>query len=152
MFLFHANYFCPSPFPFKEQFPRQHIETDDQALDVLKKYIAKKEVPLEGFKLKELDDEAMKKLLKSLKGKKSSGMDWICGYSLKIGASLLSEELKTIINLCFRSGKFVKKWKCAKILQAWKNKGTRFELKFYRPLANLSEVSKLVEKAVHDQL
>ena len=136
----------------KEQFPRQHIETDDQALDILKKYIAKKEVPVEGFELKELDDEAMKKLLKSLKGKKSSGMDWICGYSLKIGASLLSEELKTIINLCFRSGKFVNKWKCAKILPAWKNKGTRFELKFYRPLANLSEISKLVEKAVHDQL
>ena len=136
----------------KEKFPRHHIETDDQSLDVLKKYIAKKEVPVEGFELEELDDEAMKKLLKSLKGKKSSGMDWICGYSLKIGAPLLSEELKTIINLCFRSVKFVKKWKCAEILPAWKNKGTRFELKFYCPLVNLSEVSKLVEKAVHEQL
>ena len=33
-----------------------------------------------------------------------------------------------------------------------KNKGTRFELKFYRPLSNLSEVSKLVEKAAFDQM
>ena len=38
------------------------------------------------------------------------------------------------------------------MLPAWKNKGTRFELKYYRPLSNLSEVSKLAEMAVHDQL
>ena len=34
----------------KEQFPRQHTETDDQSLDVLKKDIAKREVPLEGLR------------------------------------------------------------------------------------------------------
>ena len=32
------------------------------------------------------------------------------------------------------------------------NKGTRFELKFYFPLSNLSEVSKLAERAVYDQM
>ena len=34
----------------------------------------------------------------------------------------------------------------------FKNKGSKFDAKFYRPLSNLSEVSKLVEMAVHDQV
>ena len=99
-----------------------------------------------------MDEDDMKKLIKHLKGKKASGLDWICSYSLKTAAPIITEELKTIINLCFRRNKFVVKWKCAKILPAWKNKGTRFELKYYRPLSNLSEVSKLVEKAAYDQM
>ena len=35
-------------------------------------------------------DKLHEKLLKTLKGKKSTGMDWICGYSLKLVASVLS--------------------------------------------------------------
>ena len=94
----------------------------------------------------------MKKLLKTLKGKKSLGLDWICGYSLKIASKCLSEELKTVINISIRKKQFVTKWKCSKVLPGWKNKGTRFELKFYRPISNLSEVSKLAERAVYDQM
>ena len=121
-------------------------------LTELKTFLKKKNVPREGFHLRELNTEDTKKLLKSLKGKKSSGLDWICGYSLKIASATLVEELRALINLSIREGKFVDSWKCAKVLPAWKNKGTRFELKHYRPLSNLSEVSKLAEIAVHGQM
>ena len=133
---------------------KEEFQPDDskEPLVELKTYLSKKKVPEEGFNLKELNDDDMKKLLKTLKGKKSSGMDWICGYSLKIASSVLTEELKAIVNICIRRKRFIKKWKCAKKIPAWKNKGTRFELKFYRPLSNLSEVSKLVEKAIYDQM
>ena len=124
----------------------------DESLNELKDYLAKKNVPREGFNLRELNDAEVKKLLKNLKGKKSSGLDWICGYSLKISSPILAEELKHLINISIRCKTFVSKWKCAKVLPAWKNKGTRFELKFYRPLSNLSEVSKLAERAVYDQM
>ena len=133
---------------------KEEFETDEiqEPLTELKTYLSKKNVPRDGFNLKELDNNDMKKLLKNLKGKKSSGMDWICGYTLKIASPILIEELAAIVNLCIRKKRFVKKWKCAKVLPAWKNKGTRFELKFYRPLSNLSEVSKLVERAIYDQM
>ena len=91
-------------------------------------------------------------IIKELKGKKSSGLDWICGYSLKMAALDLVPELKHLVNLSLRSGNYYSKWKHTKILPAFKNKGSKFDAEFYRPLANISEVSKLVEKAVHIQL
>ena len=87
-----------------------------------------------------------------MKGKKSLGLDWICGFSLKLSSECLTDELKALINIKIQKHKFVEKWKCSKILPGWKNKGNRFELKFYCPFSNLSEVSKLVEKAVYDQM
>ena len=51
-----------------------------------------------------------------------------------------------------KAGKFASSWKIAKVLPGFKNKGSKFDAKFYRPLSNLSEVSKLVEMAVHDQV
>ena len=133
---------------------KDEFETNENSdpMTELKSFLSKKNVPREGFDLKELSSDEVKKLLKNLKGKKSLGLDWICGYSLKISSATLSEELGALINISIREGKFVEKWKCAKVLPAWKNKGTRFELKYYRPLSNLSEVSKLAERAVYDQM
>ena len=145
------NFFINKISKLKEESTRERNH-HEHPLSELRAYLSKKKIPRLGFRFKELTDDDMKELLKQLKGKKSAGIDWICGYSLKIAAPLLKEELKIIINLCFRNNKFVSKWKCAKVLPAWKNKGTRFELKFYRPLSNLSEVSKLVEKAAFDQM
>ena len=126
----------------KEEFTAS--EDEDPVFD-LKKYLSTKNIPKEGFSLKELDDEDVKKLLKQMKGKKSLELDWICGFSLKLSSECLTDELKALINIKIQKHKFVEKWKCSKILPGWKNKGNRFELKFYRPISNLSEVSKLVE-------
>ena len=58
----------------KEEFKQS--QTDDP-VDELKKFLSKKNVPEDGLNLRELDDEDITKLLKSMKGKKSLGMDWI---------------------------------------------------------------------------
>ena len=122
------------------------------ATDGLESYLKNKNLPAEGFSLKELRDEDVVKLIKKLKGKRSCGLDWICGYSLKIVAKDLIPELRTIINLSIRNNRFTSQWKYSKILPAFKNKGSRYDLKFYRPLSNLPELSKLTERAVYDQL
>ena len=93
----------------------------------------------------------MKALIKTISGGKSLGMDWICSYSLNIVASDLAPVLKSVINLSIRSGQFGTEWKLSKVLPGWKNKGVRTDSKFYRPISNLSELSKLCERAVHDQ-
>ena len=73
-----------------------------RATESLDRFLAGKHIP-EKFMLKEISDDEMKLLIKSISGKKSLGMDWICSYSLKIVAKDLSQELKAIINLSLRS-------------------------------------------------
>ena len=121
-------------------------------LDVLKKYLSTKTLPEEGFKLKEISTEETLTFIKSLKGKKSIGMDWICGYSLKLASPILVEEIQLLVNLTIRHGKYYQKWKYTKVLPGWKNKGTRHEAKYYRPISNICEVSKIPEKAVYEQV
>ena len=50
----------------------------EESLAELKSYLSKKKVPHDGFHFKEVDEDDMKKLIKHLKGKKASGLDWIC--------------------------------------------------------------------------
>ena len=85
----------------------------------------------------------MKDLIKTISGKKSLGMNWICSYSLKIMAEDLYPVLKRIINLSLNSGQFGTKWKLSKVLPGWKQKGSRTDSKYYRPVSSLAEVSKL---------
>ena len=91
-------------------------------------------------------------MIKSLKGKKSIGSDWICGYSLKLAGPVLVSELQCLVNLTIRHGQYYTKWKNTKVLPGFKNKGSRHEAKYYRPISNISEVSKIAEKAVYDQV
>ena len=118
----------------------------------LRSFLGKRKIPEHGFKFRELEDGDVLKLIKRLKGKKSSGLDWICGYSLKIAGKLLLPEIKILVNLTLRHGKYYTLWKKTKVLPGFKNKGSKFDAKFYRPISNLSEVSKIPEMAVHDQL
>ena len=85
-----------------------------------------------------------------MKGKRSCGLDWICGYSLKLASSCLKTEIKYIINLSIRSGTFCNNWKKSKVTPIFKNKGSRYDKTSYRPVSNVSEVSKLCEMAVFD--
>ena len=97
-------------------------ENSDDATKELESFLNDKNIPNEGFELKELSDEEVSKLVKKMKGKKSCGLDWICGYSLKIVAKDLIPELGELINITFRRGSFTPQWKISKILPAFKNK------------------------------
>ena len=127
-------------------------KNNGEPLTELKRFLAKKKLPDEGFCFKELNENEILKLIKRLKGKKSCGLDWICGFSLKVAALELKQELKTLVNLSLLHGRFFSGWKKTKVLPGFKNKGSKFDAKFYRPISNLSEVSKIVEMAAHDQL
>ena len=55
----------------------------NDATDVLENFLSDKDIPNDGFDLKELSEEDVLKLIKNIKGKKSCGLDWICGHSQK---------------------------------------------------------------------
>ena len=117
----------------------------------LKTFLESKNIPEGGFRLREVTEDEMKHLIKGLKGKKLCGLDWICGYSLKLVATILLEELQFLTNLSIRTNKHATQWKSSKVLPGWKSKGTKYDAKFYRPISNLDEISKLPERAVHLQ-
>ena len=129
-----------------------HCASSEDPLAELRRFLSKQTLASNGFSFRQLTDDDTRKLLKSLKGKKSCGPDWICGFSFKLASQELIPELTALVNITLRTGKYYSAWKCCKVLPAFKNKGSKFDAKNYRPLANLSEVSKLPEKAVHTQL
>ena len=142
------NFFIRKIARLKENAP----VVSDESLIELKRFLASKELPGEGFSLREISLEESSKILKGLKGKKSCGLDWICGYSLKLVSKDLNPEIARLINISIRTGRFYSQWKLSKVLPGYKNKGSKFDAAFYRPISNLSEVSKAAEKAVHQQV
>lgn len=75
----------------------------------LKTFLNSKNLPPRGFKLKEITEKETLDIFKSLKGKKSCGLDWICGFSIKIAAKELLPEITCLINLSIKSGLFYSK-------------------------------------------
>ena len=86
-----------------------------------------------------------------MKGGKSSGVDKIDSYSLKLAAPLLEEALLHIINLSIRTAVFSSFWKHQLIFPHHK-KSDKTVAKNYRPVSHLVELGKLVEYAAYDQV
>ena len=104
------------------------------------------------FELKEITRENLTKIMnKKMKGKKGHGMDYIDSYSLKIAYPKIENILLRLVNLSTRSGKFAKNWKSQLVLPLHK-KGDKLVGTNYRPVSHISEVSKIVEYAVHEQV
>ena len=91
------------------------------------------------------------KILKSLSNSKSTGIDELDNYSVKIAADLITEPIHHIICLSINQNKFPEKWKLSKVLPLHK-KGDECELVNYRPVSILSPLSKVLEKVVYEQV
>ena len=104
--------------------------SEDDPLSELNDFIASKNIPEGGFRFHELSEAEVIKLVKSLKGKKSCGLDWICGFTLKLAAQELVPERRSLINTSLITGRFYSKWKYTKVLPGFKNKGSKFSAEF----------------------
>ena len=81
-------------------------DPSENPLAELGRFLAKQVIPASGFSFQELNEEEVIKLMKALKGKKSSGPDWICGYSFKLASKELIPELTSLVNITLRTGKY----------------------------------------------
>ena len=70
---------------------------------------------------------------------------------LKTYSKSLSKALSELINLSFALGKFPIILKIAKVIPIPK-KGNKRECDNYRPISLISNISKLLEKLVHERL
>ena len=93
------------------------------------------------------------KLLKNLKNSKSTCVDELDNFSIKLSADIISEPLHHIITLSIIQKKFPTSWKFSKVIPLHK-KESKLERKnyMYRPVALLSPLSKILEKVAYEQM
>ena len=103
------------------------------------------------FNLKTVSEKVVLNLLRSLKPKKSCGIDGITSEILKIGFDVLVVPLTYIINYSIRTGKYPSKWKIAKVIALHK-KGDKKTLINYRPVSLLAVAGMILEKVVALQI
>ena len=93
----------------------------------------------------------VRKLLGTLKTKKSTSVDQLDNFSVKIAADYLARPLHHVISLSIMQQKFPSCWKFTKIIPLHKKNST-LKKENYRPVAILSPLSKVLEKAVYEQI
>ena len=102
------------------------------------------------FKLEDVNLEDVWNIIKSIKPKSSSGIDSIPAKLVCKAATAFLLPMKVIINKSFASGKFPDLLKTSKVTPIPKDK--TFEIQNFRPLAQQSIFSKIIEKCALKQM
>ena len=89
--------------------------------------------------------------LKKLKPKRSMGPDDVPPYIFKACAELFVTPLHYLFNLSVKNGAFPDVWKITKVVPVPK-KGSKKDIKNYRPIALLSSPAKVFESVIYDRL
>ena len=119
--------------------------------DSVKAYYKKIAPQDKNFSLVHVTKEYTEKLLSSINFSKAVGIDNISGRFLKDGASKLALPIMQILNLSISLSTVPDKSKISKLKPLFK-KGSRTDPKNYRPISLLPLISKIFERAIHDQL
>lgn len=135
------EFFCDIPKHIEKNILKTHKKFQDYLLNPV----------LDTFFLDPTNNEEVQSYIKTLKNNKSSGPSSIPNKLFKQFKKSLSEPLTLLINLTFSEGKFPTILKMGKIFPIHK-KGSKIEVTNYRPISLLSNISKIIEKMVHDRL
>ena len=123
----------------------------EEPLTRLVRWIGQRQEHIPEFTLHSITILTLRKIIKNLKGKKSSGIDMIDGYSVKLASPLIEDTLLHLVNLSIEESHYPKYWKVSKIAPLYK-KDDRTNGENYRPVSNIIFVSQICEKAVFDQV
>ena len=110
-----------------------------------------KENILCSFNFELIEQDTVKKIIKRLNAKHSSGHDNVSTILLKEISPLISSPLNLILNQSLTTGIFPDKLKIAKIIPLFKKDDPHY-FDNYRPISLLPAISKVFEKAVFIQL
>ena len=110
-----------------------------------------KENILCSFNFELIEQDTVKKIIKRLNAKHSSGHDNVSTILLKEISPIISSPLNLILNQSLTTGIFPDKLKIAKIIPLFKKDDPHY-FDNYRPISLLPAISKVFEKAVFIQL
>ena len=103
------------------------------------------------LKLQQVTINEIEEIITSLKPKLSQGHDGISNKLLKAIKTSISAPLTYVINHAFKYNYMPKPWKLARVVPVFK-KGSSTECSNYRPISLLPTFSKVIEKAVENQV
>ena len=103
------------------------------------------------FQLQAVHPDKVLKIVKDLKNSKSTGLDDIDTWTLKLVIQEFLPALTHIVNLSITSLEFPSSWKLAKVIPLLK-KDDPLNPKNYRPVALLPIMSKILERIVFKQV
>ena len=87
----------------------------------LQQFLNKREEPIRELELKIISKVQLRKILKKRKGNRSSGIDYIDGYSIfKLAAPLIEDILLHLVNLTIENSEYPQLWKVNKIAPHFK--------------------------------
>ena len=114
-------------------------------------YYKSKGVNAKSFKLTKVSEEFIFNQLKNINPSKSTGIDGIRPIFLKDSADFLKEVVLHIINLSIETDTVPNLFKYA-IVKPIHKKDSRLEVENYRPISILCILSKILERAVYNQV
>ena len=105
------------------------------------------------FRLKTVTIGQVRTMIGKLKNSLAYGHDGIDGITIKSAGAVLAPAIAHVINLSLGTMKVPAKWKIARVLPLLKSQDiVKTNPSAYRPVSQLSLVSKLAEKVVQGQL
>ena len=105
----------------------------------------------ENFDFTPISDSDIKKCMKKLNSKKSTGVDQIPPKIIIAGTESLAIPIRDMANTILNRGKFPESLKLAQVTPIYKKEDPFIE-KNYRPVSILPTLSKLYERVISDQL
>ena len=128
---------------------RQGIpDNNSDPLELLRQTMSRRNCSLH---LRPVHPDEILKIITNLQNSKSTGLDYIDTYTIKLIAHDILPAITHIVNLSIRDGIFPRSWKSAKVVPLLK-KDDPLNPKNYRPVALLPVLSKILERAVFQQL
>ena len=122
------------------------IENDIKCQNINKCKNFTKKTTNNSIYLNPVDENEILKYIDELSNSKSTGPDEQSNYSIKIAKKYIAKPLTHLINLSFETGIFPTNLKISKISPVFKN-GDETDKTKYRPIALISPISKIFEKA-----
>ncbi len=105
--------------------------------------------PNEKFSIPIITEDKVTKLLANLEENKVTGLDVVSAKLLQLSAPVLSKTITRLLNLSIATGTFPSTWKIGKVFPIHKS-DNRSEQNYFRPISVLCNLSKLMEKHIHE--
>ena len=103
------------------------------------------------MKLSAVHPDEVLKIINELSNSSAFGMDEIDTYIIKLIRDEITPAITHIINLSLSNGEFPDAWKVSKVVPLYK-KDDVLNLNNYRPIAIIPIMSKILERAMYNQL